>query len=221
MWGMARGNERLAPRVPDGGLRRFLSGARQRGAVPIDQARLLAVDVETTGLSSESDHILSVGFVRVDGLGIPLGSAAGMLVRPEVGVGGSAVFHQLTDDELSADGVELAEALDSLFDALEGRILLAHHAGVEVGFLTAAVRRLYGVSITIASVDTMRLGHRALGLDEDHPPDALRLWRLRRRSGLPTYRGHDAVVDALACAELYLALVQELGLTTVGSALRA
>lgn len=220
-WPFARNNAPLAARVPDGGLRRFLSTARPGDSLPLAEAQLLAVDLETTGLSPSSDHIISVGFVEVDGLSIPLGTASNILVTPGGTVGSSAVIHQLTDDELLADGVDLGEALDAMFGALAGRVLLAHHAAVEVGFLRVAVKRLHGVSIDIPAVDTMRLGHRALGLDEDHPADALRLWRLRRRSGLPTYRGHDAVVDALACAELYLALAQELRLRTLGAALRA
>ena len=49
-------------------------------------------------------------------------------------------------------------------------------------------------------------------------PDELRLWRARRRYGLPRYRAHDALIDALACAELYLAQTAELrdrGVTTL------
>ncbi|WGT47891.1 3'-5' exonuclease [Tessaracoccus lacteus] len=207
-----RGNAVLAPRVPDGPLRRFLHSTPPGRDTPLEELRLLAIDLETTGLSPASDHILSVGMVDVDGLRIPLGTATNLLVNPGIGVGQSAVIHGLTDDELLAQGVTLPEALDAVFERLAGRVLLAHHAGVEVGFLTAAVRRLHGITITLPAVDTMVLGHRAIGIGEDHPADALRLWRLRRRSGLPTYKGHDAVVDALACAELYLALAQELGL---------
>lgn len=85
-----------------------------------------------------------------------------------------------------------------------------------MGFLTEAVRRVHGVRIDLPAVDTLTLGHRALGFDEDLPRDALRLWRLRARAGLPSYRGHDAMIDALGCAELYLALVAELAPRDLG-----
>ena len=39
---------------------------------------------------------------------------------------------------------------------------------------------------------------------------ALRLWTARERRGLPVYRAHEALTDALACAELYLAQRAEL-----------
>ena len=129
-------------------------------------------------------------------------------------------FTEWLTDYLLANGVTTEEALDQIFHRLAGRVLLAHHAAIEVGFLTAAVKRIYDISITIRAVDTLGLGLRALGMDEDHPRDALRLWKLRVRAGLPTYKGHDAVVDALACAELYLALAQELKLKDLGAAIR-
>ncbi|AQP43911.1 hypothetical protein RPIT_03020 [Tessaracoccus flavus] len=187
---------------------------------PSRRSPLLAVDFETTGLTPGVDHVISVGMVDVDGFRIPLGTATNFLVDPGVGVGQSAIIHQLTDDELLAKGATPEEALDRVFGRLAGRILLAHHAAIEVGFLAAAVKRLYGITIEIPVVDTLGLGHRALGFGEDHPRDALRLWKLRVRAGLPSYKGHDAVVDALACAELYLALAQELDLTTLGQAIR-
>ena len=43
------------------------------------------------------------------------------------------------------------------------------------------------------------------------PAGALRLWTARERYGLPAGRPHDALGDALACAELYLGQVAELG----------
>ena len=219
-WPFSRGNAGLADKVPDGGLRRYLLAEPPSKATPIAEAPLLAVDFETTGLVPGTDRVISVGMVDVQGLRIPLGSATNFLVNPGRGVGQSAIIHQLTDDEVLAHGVTTEEALDRTFDRLAGRVLLAHHAAIEVGFLTAAVKRVYGIRITIRAVDTLGLGLRALGMDEDHPRDALRLWKLRVRAGLPSYKGHDAVVDALACAELYLALAQELHLKDLDAALR-
>ncbi|MBS3942447.1 MAG: hypothetical protein KG028_15925 [Actinobacteria bacterium] len=59
--------------------------------------------------------------------------------------------------------------------------------------------------------DTLRLQRRVLG-GRWHPPEPeeLRLQAARERFGLPRYRAHDALTDALACAELYLAQVARL-----------
>ena len=49
------------------------------------------------------------------------------------------------------------------------------------------------------------------GFDDEAKANELRLWNARGRYGLPIYRAHNALVDALACAELYQAQVAELG----------
>ncbi len=58
---------------------------------------------------------------------------------------------------------------------------------------------------------TLALQRRLLTRHGEVPRGALRLWRARERHGLPAVKAHDALGDALACAELYLAEVAELG----------
>ena len=173
--------------------------------------RLLAVDVETTGLNPKSDTLLSIGWVPVDGYAVRLGGAAQRVVRGTGSVGQSAVFHGITDDDLTG-GVEPAEMLTAFAAALEGRVLLAHYAAIETGFLAELSARA-GVSLPAYEVvDTMTLQRRVLSLRWDEEPRAgsLRLWAAREHFGLPPTRAHDALTDALACGELYLAQVAEL-----------
>ena len=47
----------------------------------------------------------------------------------------------------------------------------------------------------------------------------MRLWTARERRGLPVYRAHEALTDALACAELYLAQRAELEAQSPGTTL--
>jgi DNA polymerase-3 subunit epsilon len=75
-------------------------------------------------------------------------------------------------------------------------------------------------------VDTFVLEQRALEgsagsgrWGREPEPGALRLWAARERRGLPVYRAHEALVDALACAELYLAQCAELEARSAGSSL--
>lgn len=212
---------RAARRLPDGALRHYLETPPPGASTPISELELLAVDVETTGLDPRRDRVLSVGWVPVDGDRIVLGGADSMLLRADAdgdddGVGQSATLHGITDDEI-ATGADVGVALDRVFAALAGRVLLAHYDAMETGFLGALCSSVYGVRPPFVTVDTLELQRRVLGggLDRDFVPDSstdgLRLWSARQRYGLPLYRAHDALVDALACAELYLAQTAELG----------
>lgn len=194
--------------APEGPLRDYLAHPLPDPSTPHTRLRLLAIDLETTGLDPARDEILSIGFVPVDGLSVVLAGARQMLVRGAPSVGQSAAIHGLTDDTVAA-GAPLSEALAQVLHALAGRVLLAHHAAIERDFLDAACQRVHGQPLPCQSVDTMVLEQRLLkpGWGEEPPQGGLRLQAARERHGLPRYRSHEALTDALACAELYLAQV--------------
>ena len=212
---------RAARLAPDGPVRGFLQTPVPGPSTPLAELPVLAIDVETTGLDPRRDRVLSVGFVPVDGDRIVLGGAGSALLRPERGsddddgVGQSATVHGLTDDAIAA-GVGAEAFLDTVFTALAGRVLVAHYARIEVEFLQALCARTYGSRPPLPVLDTLELQRRvlggvaAMGFTAEPAASELRLWAARERFGLPRYRAHNALVDALACAELYLAQVAEL-----------
>lgn len=171
----------------------------------------LAVDLETTGLNASRDQILSMGWVAMDGMNIRLSTAEHVWVRPSQEIPeSSAIVHRITDDQ-AAQGGSLGEALERLLQALAGRVLIAHHAAIELGFLDRACIAKFGSPCMIPAVDTLRLAQQDLERRQEAVrPDALRLGALRRRHNLPPYRGHDALNDALAAAELFAAQVAQL-----------
>jgi DNA polymerase-3 subunit epsilon len=207
-----RRRARLLRSAPRGALRDYLGQPFPAPSTGHTDLRLLAVDLETTGLDPRRDAILSIGFVPVDGARITLAGARQVLVKGTHEVGQSAAIHGLTDDAV-AGGAPLEEALGILLAALAGRVLLAHHASIERAFLSAACVQVFGTDVPFPSVDTMLLEQRLLEADSGHEPpsDSLRLQASRDRRGLPRYRSHEALTDALACAELYLAQVSALG----------
>ena len=175
----------------------------------LDELPLLAVDVETTGLSPVRDRLLAVGWVPVDGTRIDLSGARRYVVRRD-DPGEAVTIHGLTHDDLEA-GRPLAEVLAELRVALSGRVLLAHYAPFDLAFLDTAFRAVGEAPVRPPDVCTLDLQRRLLNRNGELSDDALRLWRARERHGMPSAKAHDALGDALACAELYLAQVAELG----------
>ena len=173
---------------------------------PYDRVEFLAVDLETSGLDAETDEILSIGYVPVIDGRVRLDGAAHHLVRPRRRVPAeTAVIHGLLDDALGT-APPLAEVLPRLLEALNGRVAIAHHARIERRFLSAACRRLYGQPLDAPFVCTLALERRFLALRSQPVEDGgLRLGASRARYGLPRYPVHNALTDALATAELFLA----------------
>lgn len=171
---------------------------------PLDDVGLLAVDMETTSLNPRTGKIVSIGWVPVNGRTIDL-SGAGYIVVRGAQVADNAHVHLLTQNVIDA-GEELESAMEQLRQAVQGRALLAHFAALEVGFIEAASRAVFGERPRLSVVDTFALERRHMERMGTYPRgEDLRLPRVRERYGLPRYGSHNALSDALACAELYLA----------------
>lgn len=191
-----------------GALAEFYAEPRPSSSAKLEDLQLLAVDVETTGLDPAKDRLLSIGWVPVNGRDIDLSRAGYVLVHTEGAdsVGESATIHGLTDQNI-AEGVPPKEAISAVLRALRGRVMLAHYASIEREFLGALCRKHLGSGLKVPTVDTFDVERRHMERMSTYPRgEDLRLPRVRQRYGLPDYHSHNALTDALACAELYLAL---------------
>jgi len=204
----------LLRRAPSGPLHEYLGAPFPDRGADYREIEFVALDLETTGLDPGQGEILSIGLVSLRAGRIELATAEHHLVTPIHPIPErSAVIHRITDDAAAA-GNELSEVMPRVFSRLCGRVLLGHHVGIERAFLDAACRRLYGTGFLVPLADTEVLVQRWL---EQHNQTFagrdLRLHALRERYGLPRYRAHNALVDALATAELFCAFVARANLT--------
>lgn len=190
---------------------RFLTATLPRRSSCFLGGSFLVVDLETTGLNVAEDEIASIGWVLIEQGVVQLSSPQHHLINVKQGVGQSAVFHQIHDQQL-----ELAQSLQAVMEefltAAAGRVLVFHHAELDRAFLSQACRKLYGIPLVAPVVDTLQLERKKLTNTVGHiEAGALRLFSCRQRYGLPDYVAHDALVDAIATAELLLALVAHRG----------
>ena len=208
-WDLRR--SRLARSVADGPLRRFYEVPFASPRADWRSLEYLALDLETTGTDPRAEEIVSAGWVVLRGTSIDLSTATRRLVRTSKAMPErSAVIHSITDDEALA-GESLLAVLEDLLGQLQGRVLIAHYAATEFGFVDAACRRCFGAGLLVPTVDTLTLAHRSCVRQGREPVRGdLRLGALRERYNLPAYASHDALVDAIAAAELFLAQMEEL-----------
>jgi DNA polymerase-3 subunit epsilon len=193
-------------RMPPGPLHDYLSVPLPEPSRDYRDVEYVAVDLETTGLDARRDQILSIGWVLLSGTRIDLSTAHHRLVRVQGDIpANTAVIHQITDD-LAATGQDLSAALPEFLSDLRGRAMIAHHAHIEQTFLGVACRQLWGRGLLVRTVDTQVIARRLF--ERRHIPfkgSDLRLHALGERYNLPRYGAHNALSDALAAAELFLA----------------
>ncbi len=198
-------------KAPPGALRDYLSVPFVDKTTALKQAPIVALDMETTGLAAKSNHILSIGAVELIDQRIKLKSAWYRVVKLNQQLEqASVVIHHITDDEMQ-EGRLLEQVLPELLQRLQGKIMLAHYKKIEQTFLNAACLKLYQTPFLIPTIDTLTLAQRILERrNHTIQSNTLRLFNLRHYYHLPRYKAHNALMDALATAELFLALAEEI-----------
>jgi DNA polymerase-3 subunit epsilon len=185
----------------------------------------IALDLETTGLRPAIDEIVSVGMVPVRNGIIRWGERLYTVVRSS---GRSTIqaeamgVHQILPGEADV-GPDLERVVAEVDRWLADAVLIVHHAAIDVRFLQRAFARFGRPWPRPPTVDTVRLLaklERRLTQLEPYPAPVPRgLAEARRRMGLPEHRAHHALADALATAELFLAVRARLRAERLGQLL--
>ena len=203
IFGPENKRNRLVKSCKAGPLKDFLEYASPDNSQAIDGSSLLAVDFETTGLDHKKDKILSIGYVQINKLQIDLSTASHLLIKqddllPE----STVVIHKITDDQVN-QGMTQEMAINEFLNVLKGKIMIAHHAHIECHFLDQACKQVHGSGVILPVIDTLEIEAKKLP-EHQHGNNNLNLNLCCQRYNLPRYRLHDALSDALSCAELLL-----------------
>lgn len=181
--------------------------SQQSMKCPWEERDYLVLDIETSGLDAKQAQIVSVGWVCIHHGVIELDSAR-HIVLENADIGDTVGIHMITDADVLEHGKKQQSVLRYLRHLLRNRILVIHHAPLELSFLKQAWQTEKLPSFTIRWLDTLGI-ERAKANRSQQPiqEGGFRLGACRERYGLPEYQGHDALTDALATAELLLAQI--------------
>lgn len=176
-------------------------------------ADFLVLDFETTGLTPKKDRVLSVGYTTLSKQRIQLGNSSHFYIRHRNFIPDeTVVIHHITEQE-AAQGQPIREIFPLLLQQLSGKVLVAHFADIEVGFLQQIARVVYQTALPLRVVDTLQIAYNSKYKQSIHvPSNALNLFTLRETYQLPRYKAHNAMNDAVATAELLLAQINEMRL---------
>lgn len=199
-------------RLDENALKHFYETPFAASGEKINKLKILSLDLETTGLDPQRDTIISAGWLTLDAEHILLGSSEHHLIKPDVAIPEeSAVIHAITDDA-AAQGRNLCDIVAQLLEDMRGKVLLAHNASIEQRFIHRACKHCFNGPFFIPTIDTLQLAMRRLRQRDQLPRSGeLRLASLREQYQLPRYKAHNALSDALATAELFLAQLAHRG----------
>ena len=172
---------------------------------PLQQQRFVVVDLETSGLNTLKDKILSIGAVTLENSAISLGNQFSCtLRRVNHAVSESVLIHQIPPSEVAA-GVRPEKALLSFMEYVGGSPLLAFHASFDQRMLVREMDDAFAYNLRHHFYDVAEIAQ--LLYPEHHMRNpGLDDWV--SFFGLHVLQRHNASADAMVTAELMLILLK-------------
>jgi DNA polymerase-3 subunit epsilon len=151
---------------------------------------LVFLDLETTGANAVYDRVTEVGLIEV----APGGRTTewSTLVNPGIRIPPTIQTITGITDEMVALAPAFSEIAQSLFERLEGKVLVAHNARFDYGFLRNEFRRA-GHRYSSRVLCTVKLSRKLYPHEARHNLDAL-----MARHGIVCEARHRALGDARA-----------------------
>ena len=171
------------------------------------------VDCETTGFKPETNRIVQLAAIIINGEGVMVDSFD-TVVRPESPTEythGAEHIHGISEQQV-ADGMPLGEALQKLWSITKGTTFAAHNARFDIGFLHAESERV-GIETRVDThLDTLLLSR----LTDVERSRRHSLEALCEHYGIELTHSHEARADATATAELLIHLFKEMNVCEPG-----
>ncbi len=162
----------------------------------------VAFDLETTGLSSRTDRIIEIGAVILkNGQEIERFQT---FVDPERPLDRKIVDLTGITDEMLQGAPKIEEVLPRFLDFIGDRVLVAHNADFDTGFIRAECQRL-GYEYRYTSADTLILSQNLLS-----HLNKFKLNIVSNALSLPDFTHHRAGDDAMTCGLIMAKLMDKM-----------
>lgn len=172
----------------------------------LHDARLVVMDLETSGLDTRRDKVLSIGAVVIEAGAIDMGSQyESTLYRENHKVTESVLIHGIAPSEI-AEGIDAADALLDFMEFSGQCVFLAFHAGFDQRMLRRGLREDLGLRLQHPFVDVAEMAP-LLCPEAEVGRGGLDQWQTH--FGLNNSQRHNAAADALATAEIALILLSK------------
>ncbi len=166
------------------------------------KSQYVAFDLETTGLSAKNDRIIEIGAVLMEnGREIDRFQT---FVDPEMRLQKETIdLTGITDDMLKG-APKLEDVFPKFLEFVGNRVLIAHNADFDTGFIRAACEKL-GYPYTYTSADTLVMAQNLLPHLSKFKLDVV-----ANALNLPEFNHHRAADDAVTCGLIAAKLFEKI-----------
>ena len=126
----------------------------------LSDCEYIVFDLETTGLSTEYDHIIEFGAVLMRKGTVV--EKKDVLIKPPIELSNNIKNLTHITDDLLTDAKAFKEAKDEILDFIKDRVLVAHNASFDYGFLNSELERIGLPPLMNPVIDTLDLSRSLL-----------------------------------------------------------
>ena len=171
----------------------------------LGQAAFVVLDFETTGLNPNSDEIIEIGAVRLEG-GVEVGEFS-QLIHPGRPIPPKVVEITGITDAMLATQPRLEAVFEEFARFIEGAVLVAHNAAFDMAFLRRAFKR-FGRELKAPVLDTLTLARNRYRTLSNH-----KLGTVCKHLDISLKNAHRAVHDARATGLVMTKTLKDMGVT--------
>lgn len=169
---------------------------------PAFDEEMIAFDIETTGLSNKTCKIIEIGAVKIRQGEII--DRMDIFVDPECPIPPEITELTSITDEMVAGAPREREAIETFLAFAGDRLLIAHNANFDVGFIRVAAER-HGIPFANSFLDTVGLSKYVNPELKKHKLDII-----AKHYGLDEFHHHRASDDAETLAKIFFVMLARL-----------
>ena len=169
---------------------------------PAFDEEMIAFDIETTGLSNKTCKIIEIGAVKIKQGEII--DRMDIFVDPECPIPPEITELTSLTEEMVAGAPKEREAIEEFLAFAGDRLLIAHNANFDVGFIRVAAER-HDIPFTNSFLDTVGLSKYVNPELKKHKLDVI-----AKHYGLDEFHHHRASDDAETLAKIFFIMLERL-----------